>query len=460
MVGLLTPSGIAGDKGAAAFFRSLSTTGRLGALFDFENRRVFFPDVHASFKFCALVFGGGQRRFERTRCAFYLHRIAELEDADRLIELGATDFSAVNPNTGTAPIFRSRRDAELTTRIYREHPVLVRQRWQTVHDARAGEEERVRLEDERLYPVRYCLMFHMTNDSGLFRNEGWLNDNGGYKLAANRWRCGGVDYLPLYEGKMVQAYDHRAASVVVNPENLHRPAQPLPTTDQQRADVHWLPAPQYWIAEAEVTPQTDRAWHIGFKDVTAPTNMRTMIAAVVPKAGFGNTLALILPIAGGGNSGLPLLLANLNSLVLDYCARQKVQGQHLNWYVVEQLPLIAPSRYNEPLGPGTIADLIRREVLRLSYTAHDLAPFARDLGHDGPPFAWDPEDRRHRQARLDALYFRLYGLSRDEAAYVLDTFPIVRDQDEAQFGRYRTKELVLGYMNALAAGDLDSVLAY
>ena len=102
---------------------------------------------------------------------------------------------------------------------------------------------------------------------------------------------------------------------------------------------------------------------------------------------------------------------------------------------------------------------MRNEVLRLSCTAHDLAPFARDLGYDGAPFAWDVEDRRHRVARLDALYFRLYDLDRDEAAYVLDTFPIVREHDEAQFCRHRSKELVLGYMNALAAGDTSTVLA-
>ena len=100
--------------------------------------------------------------------------------------------------------------------------------------------------------------------------------------------------------------------------------------------------------------------------------------------------------------------------------------------------------------------LIRREVLHLTYTAHDMAAFARDLGYDRPPFAWDMEDRRHRMARLDALFFRLYGLDRDDAAYILDTFPIVRQQDEAAFGDYRTKTLVLAYMNALAAGDIDS----
>jgi hypothetical protein len=123
------------------------------------------------------------------------------------------------------------------------------------------------------------------------------------------------------------------------------------------------------------------------------------------------------------------------------------------------LPLIAPNAYAQPLGTGCIGDFVRSEVLRLSYTAHDLAPFARDLGYNGAPFVWDAEDRRQRMARLDALYFRLYDLSREEAAYVLDTFPIVREQDEAEFHRYRTKDLVLGYMAALAAGDTNTVLA-
>ena len=99
---------------------------------------------------------------------------------------------------------------------------------------------------------------------------------------------------------------------------------------------------------------------------------------------------------------------------------------------------------------------MRDHVLRLTYTAHDMAPFARDLGYEGPPFAWDEEERRHLRARLDALYFHLYGLSRDDADYVLGTFPIVRRADEAQFGTYRTRDLILAYMNALAAGDTET----
>ena len=114
LVALLTPSGIAADKGAAAFFKSISATGRLGALFDFENKKVFFADVHASFKFCTLVFGGPERQFAQTRCAFYLHSLAELDAGQSLLVLSKDDFQLVNPNTGAAPIYRSRRDADIT----------------------------------------------------------------------------------------------------------------------------------------------------------------------------------------------------------------------------------------------------------------------------------------------------------------------------------------------------------
>ena len=99
---------------------------------------------------------------------------------------------------------------------------------------------------------------------------------------------------------------------------------------------------------------------------------------------------------------------------------------------------------------------MRDHVLRLTYTAHDMAPFARDLGYDGPPFIWKDEERRHLRARLDALYFHLYGLSKDDAAYILDTFPGVRRHNEAAFGRYRTKAMILAYFNALSAGDTRS----
>lgn len=457
LVGLLTPSGIAADKGAAEFFRSLSETGRLAALFDFENRKGFFPDVDSRFKFCALIFGGAERSFATARCAFYLHQLQELDDPSRLLALSSADFSAVNPNTGAAPIFRSRRDADLTTALYRRQPVLVDRRSEP---------------PSKVWPVRYCTMFHMAGDSGLFQRREELERDGWYPVDGKHWKKGEAEAVPLYEGKMIQMYDHRAAHIVVNPDNTFRAAQQSPTSLAEHADTAFLAEPQYWVGVSEMPATMPASGCIAFKDVTSPTNMRTVIAAWMPYAGAGHTLPLLLPdetiSPDRYTEFAPLLLANLNSFAFDFLARQKVQGQHLMLYVLEQLPLIRPEQFEQalpspqpsPAGRGslTLADFIRGEVLRLSYTAHDLAPFARDLGYDGPPFVWDEEDRRHRLARLDALFFQLYGLNRDDAAYILDQFPIVRDQDEKAHGRYLTKDLILAYMNAVAVGDFTTVV--
>ena len=459
LVGLLTPSGIYADKTAARFFKSVSTSGRVGGLFDFENKKIFFKDVHASFKFCALIVGGEQRRFDETKCGFFLHDTKTIDDPDRCFPLAPADFARVNPNTGTAPIFRSRRDADITRRIYERHPVLV--------DRSGGDEVKA-------WPVRYVRMLDMTNDSGLFRTSAQLEDAGFYPAQGNRWKRGKELYLPLYQGRMIQHFDHRASSVRLNPENTHNPYLSEETSDVQHRNSNFLPRSQYWVPDSDVQskfPKCDYA--LGFRDIARPTDVRTVIAAVVPQAGYGNTIPLLLeripapaesPAKSGsqaefGALGTACLAANLSAMCLDFVARQKAQGTHLNWFILEQLPVIAPDAYDRRFGDRTAADLIKDHVLRLTYTAHDMAPFARDLGYDGDPFAWDEEDRRHLRARLDACYFHLYGLSRDDAGYILDTFPIVKRQDEAEFGGYRTRDLVLAYMNALAAGDAETVVA-
>ena len=447
IVGLLTPSGIYADKTAARFFQSVSTNGRVGGLFDFENRRLgtdlppFFPDVDSRFKFCALIFGGEERKFAQTDCAFFLHDTAAIDDPDRCFPLAADDFARVNPNTGTAPVFRSRRDADITRSIYERHPVLV---------DRSGDEE------VRAWPVRYVRMLDMAKDSHLFRTADDLETDGFYPVEGNRWRRNEELYLPLYQGRMIHQYDHRANSVRVNPESTHNPYLSEEVSDAQRADPSFLPRTQYWVPATEVEPVVSQSlgWTLGFRDIARPTDMRTMIASVLPQVGCGHTLP-ILVLAKECISGesASQFLANLNSFALDYVARQKVQGTHLTWYTVEQFPFIAPADYDRAFGATTARDLVRDHVLRLTYTAHDMAPFARDLGYNGPTFIWNEEERRHLRARLDALYFHLYGLSRDDAAYILDTFPIVRRHDEAAFGHYRTKEMVLAYYNALDAGD-------
>jgi hypothetical protein len=463
IVGLLIPSGIAGDLGASAFFRSVSTTGRLGVLFDYENKKIFFPDVHASFKFCALVFGGETRKFDAAECGFFLRSTNDNDLAKQTFALSPDDFAAVNPNTGTAPVFRNVRDADLTTAIYARLPVLARKEFAK---GSSGPDEGAAIGDlvggpkqtsaANPWPVKYTTMFHMTNDSHLFRTRAELEADGWYPVDYGIMKKGDAEVVPLYEGKMVQAFDHRAASVIVNEENLHRPAQPENATLEQHQNPSWLAEPQFFVPLEEVVGQVSDKWNLAFKAITAPTNMRTMIAGLLPQCGVGNSMGMIL----ANNATKPLLYANFNTFVLDFVARQKVQGQNLNWFIVEQFPVIPPADYDRVFGKMTAREIVAREVLHLTYTAHDMAAFARDMGYEGDPFIWDDADRRQRRARLDALYFHLYGIGKDDADYILSTFPIVRRHDEDEFkGRYVTRDLILAQMDALAAGDVDAVIS-
>ena len=123
-----------------------------------------------------------------------------------------------------------------------------------------------------------------------------------------------------------------------------------------------------------------------------------------------------------------------------------------------------PDRYGEVcFGPKTAAEIVREVVLELTYTAHDMAPFARDMGHVDemgearPPFRWDEDRRLCLRAKLDALYFHLYGITdRDDIRYIYSTFPIVGREERETWGRYRSCDICLAWMNALAAGDTEA----
>ena len=136
-------------------------------------------------------------------------------------------------------------------------------------------------------------------------------------------------------------------------------------------------------------------------------------------------------------SNAALLLANLGATILDFVVRKKAQSTHLNWYIVEQLPVVPLDRYDSVhFGPKMAGEIVREAVLELTYTAHDMAPFARDMGYLDeaggvkPPFRWDEDRRLGLRAKLDAVFFHLYGITdRDEVRYIYSTFPIVERQE-------------------------------
>ena len=449
VVGLLTPIGIATDKTSAPFFAGLMRSESIKTFYSFENRRGWlFPDIHYEEQPSVFVFTRSVERFPRLKYCARISTWEEFNNLDRRFSLQTNPLSRVNPNTETVPLFRTQRDAELIMAIYTRLPVLV--------DRSSGKEISA-------WPVKYARMFDMTNDSELFRTRKELDEKeGAWEIAGNRFDSPSGRWLPLYEGKMVQIYNHRYASVRTNQKNVSGQGVAKKMNVDELRNPIMGPQPRFWVKRDQI-PDEGTAWRIGINDICNTNNTRSFIACAVPLSGFGNTL----PTFHSENAtpaDLALLLGNFCSIICDYVARQKIQSRHLNKYIVEQLPVVAPARYEAVrFGAKTAADLVREAVLELTYTAHDMAPFARDLGHVDeagvvrPPFPWDEDRRLHLCAKLDAVFFHLYGVTdRDDVRYVYSTFPIVERQETATYGRYRSRDLCLAWLNALSAGRPDA----
>ena len=341
-VGLLVPSGIATDATTKEFFGSLMDARSLIALYDFENRSSVFPDVDGRFKFCILLFGGKEIKTKAADFVFFAHRMEDLGVKKRHIALSKKDLALLNPNTHTCAIFRSRRDAELTKEFYRNVPILV---------------DRSRKEGGNPWGIKFCRMFDQTNDAEHFRTAEELAKLG-CKLEGNHWHKGQETYLPLYEAKMVQAYDHRAAGVVVQAGNWVRQGQTEATTPMLHQNPEFVVQPRWWVDQKLVQDRlaVEGCWgFLGFKDITSATNRRTMIASAIPWSALTNHCPLLLTDV---DPRLQLcLLANLNSFALDYVARQKTGGVTLNFFIVEQFPIFSPGPLCRAVPVGQTHDL-------------------------------------------------------------------------------------------------------
>jgi hypothetical protein len=185
--------------------------------------------------------------------------------------------------------------------------------------------------------------------------------------------------------------------------------------------------------------KTRRKWLITFRNITNAGNERTVIFTIIPREASG-TLAPQVFIDSVDPKFAACLIANFNSMILDFVSRQKVGGTHLNHFILRQLPILPPATYQQNL-----LELIVPKVLELIYVANDLKPFANDCGYDGEPFVWEESRRRQLKSELDAIYFILYGISREDADYILDTFPILKRREKEAYVDYRYKNSVLEY---------------
>lgn len=445
--GQVVPTGIATDSFNQYFFSDLVKEHVIASLYDFENAAPLFPGVHRSFKFALLTLAGREERIPKADFAFFLHDPTELELQLKRFSLSAEEIALINPNTGTCPVFRSRRDAEITLGIYRRVPVLLKK----------GDP------DENPWRIAFQLMFMMNTDSHLFRTRQELEADG-WHLERNIFVLGDRRYLPLFEAKMLHYYDHRWATY--DKEGSIRSVTPA-----EKRDPEFVAMPRYWVPEHDVsTGKTDvqgrpimelgvssrlaaKGWHhnwlIGWRDICRATDERTAISFCLPRAGAGNKVPLM--ISDREPAALCVLQACLSSFVMDFASRQKIGGTTMNFFIWQQLPVLPllPAGAVPWDGESHISAWMANRVLELSYTTPEMRGFAQDLGDEGSPFLWDDERRRLLRAELDAAFFHLYGIGRDDVDYIMETFPIVKKKDMEMFGVYRTKELILKVYDAM-----------
>jgi len=439
--GIIVPTGIATDDSAKAFFGDVVTRQQLVSFYDFENREAIFPGVHRSYKFSLLTVGATT---QPTRFLFFATNVGQLGDDQRAFSLTPEEIALLNPNTRTAPVFRTRQDAELTKKIYRRAPVLLNERAET-----------------NPWGVTFLRMFDMSNDSGLFKD------------------APGEGLLPLYEAKMVWHFNHKWATYYIS--------ETREVASDELKDPYYSINPRYWISEAEANNRIstkgfkNKGWLIGYRDITNNTNERTAVFGCIPFAAVGNKFPIIL-----SDTTSPLLiscfLATTSAISFDYAVRQKIGGTTLNYFLVYQLPVLPPDRFT----PADIAYIVPR-VVELVYTAWDIKAFAEDIWAEGdealraellrrnaecnvdtdatlfaprdgfalPPYRWDEGRRALARAELDARIAKLYGLTRDELRYILDpadvygpefpgeTFRVLKEKETKRYGEYRTRRLVL-----------------
>ncbi|MFL9654490.1 Eco57I restriction-modification methylase domain-containing protein [Streptomyces sp. PB17] len=448
--GTVVPTQIATGAGAQFLFQELTQRGAVKHLYDFENgrREKLFPAVDSRYQFALISLTGRGLTEPAARFAFFLGHPDELADGRAVFALSPQEIALINPNTGTLPVFRTRKDADLTAAIQGRIPVLV-------EEGKAGGNP---------WNVTFKNFFNITDDSDLFGNRATL-EAGGWELLGNVFVRDGERMLPLYEGKMAHLFDHRWNRYYgLGNDDYER----IPLEEKQ--DAYGVTLPRNWVLQSgrirtvrkgkEVNIagvdlrleelEWDRDWLLGWRDVARTTDERTAIPAFLPKAAVGHTYPLMFP--RGPVVLTAAMVAAQSSLVFDFVARQKVGGIHMALMTWKQLPVPHPddmARHTTFLTPRT---------LELVYTSWEMERLAEDLGDTGAPFTWNEARRAQLRAELDACFLHLYGVSAEDADYILESFQTqnggLKNNEIAKYGEYRTKRLVLAEYNRMAAAGL------
>lgn len=410
----IVPEGLYNGANCMAIRRELFSRCTLDLLLGFENfRHVWFPGVHGAAKFAiySAQHSGATVSF---RAAFCIRSAAELAAAlaGKTLQLPVTIVEEFSPDALAVMEFGSQRDIDIASKMYARHPKF--------GDEAAGPPHR-----------EYMREIDMGTDRDLFSE-----DPAG---------------LPLYEGRMVSQFDHRAKGYRAG-RGRRADWEDLAFSDPRKAIQ-----PQWYVVQDRTPDKAiDRAsrYRIGYCDVGSPTNERTVIAALLPPRSLAGHPVPTIVFIDGPPWTYCVWLAIANSFALDFLARFKV-ALHVSFTVLDSLPFPRPVERDAYVRP-----LVER-VLRLTCTGPEMVEFWNARAREGwvrphsdattVPGSLDDAERDALRAEVDAIVAReVYGLTRDELAYILDTFPIIAKRDTKEFGELRTKRLILEAYDSFA----------
>jgi hypothetical protein len=374
-------------------------------LFGFENRReAWFRGIDSRTKFCIYSArkGGSTRAI---RVAFGLTSEGSLNRATGTgsVALSAEVLRQLSPATLAVPDITDLDSISLVELIDRAFPHF--------SDMVVG------------WPTRvYMRELDMGNDRDLFKEPGM-----GY---------------PLYEGRMVDQFDHRAKAYV---SGRGRTAV---WRDLEFGDSTKAITPQWSVAFERLPPKVRSrvdSYRLGFCDVTSPTNERSLLAALLPRGVVCGDKVPTIVLDGGAPADYMVWLAAANSLVIDYVVRRKVSLK-MSYTVLDSLPI--PRR----LSHDTVHRQIVEGAARLTCTTPEMLHFWDELAADewvdargnSLPGITDPDRRLSLRAKLDAMVaVHLFGLDTGQISLILGDFKALANRERRRYGEFRSSRLVL-----------------
>ena len=434
--GLIIPTGLVSGFTYRAFLGELLGTKSLVAFYGFENEDLIFPHITNKVKFGLLTMAGRDVLIEQPWFTAHIRQPAEISNLEKRYALTVDEIRAINPNTLNIPAFRWSKDAKVTAAIHLAAPILIEK------------EENTILRND--WGLRFKRMFDMANDSGHFLDhldiESAIKERRGALAVLNDGR----QVYPLYEGKMFWHFDHRCGTYENQTEKQANKGV-LPRVSDERHDcAEYGIQSRYWVdaklTEATLGQDAKASWFFSWRDV-GPSE-RTFVGTILPKLAMGHASPYL--VSEASEKEALALSSVLSSLVVDYAVRQK--SNRMTFFIVEQIPMLTQHRLHQSerwLGEDTIG-WINKRAIELFYTNWELKGLADSLRLEFPPFRWMPERRSILQAELDAAVLHLYGLDRQQAEWILDSFTVLRKYEERDHEEFRTKRLVLAAYDAMA----------